>query len=260
MVAGLFNGGMTMQTTTVLVLLSLMLQAAPVRPIDPEATKFGRVFRTGVALQSAFASGVNKIRYSVLMEEFTTELKIVAERPLTDGERKILGRYEDARSFYGDVVDCCWSPGEDYTQKATAFRKLLAVADRVMENAHRSLKGEAPLTPEPKSYAEEYVAAMSASTPQVLSDAGPRFIAQGWVGKGRTNTATPLFDVTMTQFHIHWTHKGKGAFVLQLCDQKSVVKEFAHQGNGDAIETVTVTPGKYYLVPMGDDWAVSIAK
>lgn len=100
--------------------------------------------------------------------------------------------------------------------------------------------------------------ARAAVSPEALH---PGALSNGWVGKGRTNTATPYFDVMTTELKIKWTHKGAGTFVLQVCDSRpQVIREFRHQGDGEGLETVTVAPGRFYLIPMGDEWTVGVLK
>jgi hypothetical protein len=86
----------------------------------------------------------------------------------------------------------------------------------------------------------------------------PPFVPKAWTGNGQRKTATEYFDVPVPEWRVHWIHKGNGQFLLQVGDEKGqVVASVQHHGTGDGVLTVKAPPGKFYLIPMGDEWAVS---
>lgn len=136
---------------TMLLCLSLLApQAATPKPrtIDPAKTKFAKVYRGGKAIQAAMTTGVNKMQFSRLMQEFMTELEIVKDQPLSARDKEIHDLYMTAIASYATMVDCCWTVDE-HGEKARLFRKAMRLCDHYMENAHRRVRGLKPL-PEPK--------------------------------------------------------------------------------------------------------------
>lgn len=230
-------------------------------PIDPETTKFAKVYRSGKALQSAVTVGVNKIQFSQLVRELMTELDIVKDKPLTDHEKDINAKYLTAVYSYAKTVDCCWTV-ESGGSTVDIFRGMLKVCDVLMENAHRTLRGlpELPVPTANDILGPGPTAATTAASMPIVQP-GPTFKSMAWNGKGRTRTATELFDVPIPEWHIRWNHKGTGQFVLQVADEKGhVVAEFRHDGDGGGLELVKATPGKFYLIPMGDAWTIATEK
>jgi TonB family protein len=91
-----------------------------------------------------------------------------------------------------------------------------------------------------------------------LAPISPPFVGKAWTGQGRKKTATEYFNVPVQEWHVRWIHKGKGQFLLQVADDKGqVVASVQHDGTGDGVLAVKAPPGQFYLIPMGDDWAVS---
>ena len=80
-----------------------------------------------------------------------------------------------------------------------------------------------------------------------------------WTGKGKNKTATEMFSVPWPHWQVRWWHKGGGHFRLQVCDDKQhVLATLDHDGTGDGVEPIDAPPGRFYLIPTGNEWAVSV--
>ena len=122
------------------------------RPVNP---KFVALYKSGKAIQAAIKVGVNKIQFTQLLREFTTDVEITRDNVSGPAETKVLEEYETAGQSLAYIVGCCWTVEEG--EQARLFGKMLSIADRLLENAHRAARGEKPLpipkeleTPDPK--------------------------------------------------------------------------------------------------------------
>jgi hypothetical protein len=218
--------------------------------VDPEGTKFAKVYRAGKAIQASWSVGVNKVAMKQLLRDLATELTILQDRALVGRDVKTFDAYSGALDSFNSAVDLHWTVRSDDAQEQVVFQYWMAVADRKLENAHRMLRQLPPLPDVPLPELSK--------APAPKAPPAPTFTSMGWSGKGRTKTATEFFDVPMPQWHVRWNHKGSGSFVLQVCDDKQhVVASMNHDGPGAGVLDVKAPGGKFYLVPMGDEWAVT---